>query len=199
MAPIFSNDYNTIKSPPPIKERDDVISFGNNTKTNGYSIVRSAMVAVFIAIVAVTGVVTLRQSSPMMSTTMAVASEDFPLATLSEEETQMTAIDTSLAAEEEGSYPAARVLNSTPYPMTGVITYVWGTVGIPNRRHRFTNVAAGHQAGPFRRGLALITRVEATVNGVECRRFNPSRGTSRSRYVVIWLGNNRCEVVQRTF
>jgi len=58
MAPIFANDYQTIKGSP-TKDRDD-ISFGD-MKTNGYSIVRSVMVAVMIAIVAVAGVVTFHQ------------------------------------------------------------------------------------------------------------------------------------------
>jgi len=121
MAPIFVNDYNTIKSSPSTKDRDDDISFGN-MKTNGYSIVHSVMVAVIIAIVAVVGVVTFHQSSPsmsngsdsLMSTTTAVASKDDSgysnngndefdlfLATLSEEEEQLTVIDTSLAAEDD--------------------------------------------------------------------------------------------------
>jgi len=58
MAPIFANDYQTIKGSP-TKDRDD-ISFGD-MKTNGYSIIRSVMVAVIIAIVAVAGVVTFHQ------------------------------------------------------------------------------------------------------------------------------------------
>jgi len=137
MAPIFVNDYKTIKSSPPPKDRDDGISFGNNTKTNnGYSIVRSVMVAVIIAIVAVVGVVTLHQSSSpsvlsigadslMSSSTMAVASEedhsgysnsdhdefDLFLATLSEEETQMTVIDTSLDDKDDAKDDSASILN----------------------------------------------------------------------------------------
>jgi len=79
MATIFAKDYNTIKSSP-TKDRDD-ISF-EDTKTNGYSIVRSAMLAVIIAIVAVVGVVTFHQSPSLsngydsLMSTMAVVHED---------------------------------------------------------------------------------------------------------------------------
>mmetsp|Transcript_6905 Transcript_6905/g.7369 ORF Transcript_6905/g.7369 Transcript_6905/m.7369 type:complete len:229 (+) Transcript_6905:155-841(+) len=65
MAPIFANDYQTIKGSPTTKDRDD-ISVGDMT-TNGYSIVRSAMLAVIIAIVAVVGVVTFHQSPSLLS------------------------------------------------------------------------------------------------------------------------------------
>jgi len=79
MTPICSNDYQTIKGSP-TKNRDDII-FGD-MKTNGYSIVRSVMVAVMIAIVAVAGVVTFHQppslsngDEPSMSS-MALVHED---------------------------------------------------------------------------------------------------------------------------
>jgi len=78
MAPIFANDYQTIKGSPTTKDRDD-ISVGDMT-TNGYSIVRSAMLAVIIAIVAVVGVVTFHQSPSLLSnssmSSMALVHED---------------------------------------------------------------------------------------------------------------------------
>jgi len=111
MAPIFANDYQTIKGSPTTKDRDD-ISVGDMT-TNGYSIVRSAMLAVIIAIVAVVGVVTFHQSPSLLSnssmSSMALVHEDDGgysnidmeayakvLATASEDEygTEMTAVGT---------------------------------------------------------------------------------------------------------
>jgi len=117
MAPIFAKDYNTIKSSP-TKDRDD-ISF-EDTKTNGYSIVRSAMLAVIIAIVAVVGVVTFHQSPSLSNgydssmSSMAVVHEDDGgdsnidtiefdkvLATANKDDTQMTVVDTSLGSEDD--------------------------------------------------------------------------------------------------
>jgi len=113
MAPIFANDYQTIKGSPTTKDRDD-ISVGD-MKTNGYSIVRSAMLAVIIAIVAVVGVVTFHQSPSLSNgyessmSSMALVHEDDGgysnidmeayakvLATASEDEygTEMTVIGT---------------------------------------------------------------------------------------------------------
>jgi len=113
MAPFFSNHYQTIKGSP-TKDRDD-ISVGDMT-TNGYSIVRSVVLAVIIAIVAVVGVVTFHQSPSLLSngyessmSSMALVHEDDGgysnidmeayakvLATASEDEygTEMTAVGT---------------------------------------------------------------------------------------------------------
>jgi len=113
MAPIFAKDYKTIKGSP-TKERDD-ISFGD-MKTNGYSIVRSVILAVIIAIVAVVGVVTFHQSPSLsngyessMSSVALVHEDDGGYSNI-----DMEAYDKVLATASEDEFGKEMTVIGTP-------------------------------------------------------------------------------------
>lgn len=77
-------------------------------------------------------------------------------------------------------YPDVKVTNSTPYKATGTVHYAACS------SDNFTNLAP-NDSNSFSRGVCLVTKITATVNGQDATPYESS-GTSYSQYAIIVQG-----------